>query len=127
MTDVSVKPRVLVVDDEGPLRELICVTLGDGYECVEAVDAAEAMRVMREQAPELVFLDVMLPDRSGLEVLQEMRADEALHDVPTVIVSAWQSPDDVTRALEHGADAFLPKPFQVEELESIAHEFVRRP
>jgi len=126
MTNAALKPRVLIVDDEPPLRELMCVTLGSEFECVEAGDGAEALRLMHEEPPALVFLDIMLPDRSGLDILQEMRDDDDLRGVPTVVVSAWQSPENMAEAMGAGADGFLPKPFQVEELESIAHDLVRR-
>jgi len=118
---------VLVVDDEQPLRELIAVTLGGEFVCDEAADGAAALSRLRESAPALVFLDVMLPDVSGLDVLREMRADARLRDVPVVIVSAWQAPQDVTAALAGGADRFLAKPFDVDELVSLAQELVGEP
>jgi two-component system response regulator MtrA len=122
--DGKVRPRVLVVDDEAPLRELIMVTLGDAFECVPAADGEEALRLLRETPAELVFLDVMLPGRSGLDVLREMRGDPELSTVPVVIVSAWQTPEDVETALDSGADRFLAKPFRVDELVSIARGLV---
>jgi CheY-like chemotaxis protein len=68
----------------------------------------------------------MLPGRSGIEVLREIRADPTLRDVAVVVVSAWQAPENVAEALESGADGFLPKPFRVEELESVASDLVER-
>jgi two-component system phosphate regulon response regulator PhoB len=119
-------PRVLVVDDEAPLRELIVVTLGDAFRCDEAGDGEEALAKLKAEPPDLVFLDVMLPGLSGVDVLREMRADPALHDVPVVVVSAWQAPQDVAVALENGADRFLAKPFRVDELASVARALVAR-
>ncbi|HEY6963131.1 MAG TPA: response regulator [Gaiellaceae bacterium] len=118
------KPYVLIVDDEPPLRELIAVSLGDDYVCSEASDSAEALRMLRERPPSLVLLDVMLPDGSGLDVVRAMRDDPALRDVPAVIVSAWQAPEDIERAVESGADAFLPKPFPPEELVDVVNRLV---
>ena len=120
------RPGVLVVDDEAPLRELIMVTLGDSFHCQEASDGEDALDQLRESPPDLVFLDVMLPGRSGIEVLREMRADPSLRDVAVVVVSAWQAPENVAEALESGADGFLPKPFRVEDLESVASDLVER-
>jgi CheY-like chemotaxis protein len=120
------RPRVLVVDDEAPLRELIMVTLGDSFQCQEASDGEDALDQLRESPPDLVFLDVMLPGRSGIEVLREMRADPALRDVAVVVVSAWQAPENVAEALESGANGFLAKPFRVEDLESVASDLVER-
>ena len=118
------RPRVLVVDDEAPLRELIVVTLGDGFVCEEAPDGETALSRLRESPPDLVVLDVMLPGVGGIDVLREMRADPALRDVRVVVVSAWQAQEDIVTALEAGADSFLPKPFRVEDLLSTAEELV---
>lgn len=120
------RPRVLVVDDEAPLRELIVVTLGDAFQCQEAADGETALDRLRESPQDLVFLDVMLPGRSGIDVLREMRADPDLRGVAVVVVSAWQAPEDIATALENGADSFLAKPFRVEELESVANGLVER-
>jgi DNA-binding response OmpR family regulator len=120
------RPRVLVVDDEAPLRELIIVALGDTFRCEEAADGETALAQLREAPPDLVFLDLMLPDCSGIDVLREMRADPILRNVAVVVVSAWQRPEDVTLALENGADRFLAKPFLVDELASVAQGLVER-
>lgn len=120
------RPHVLVVDDEAPLRELIVVTLGDAFRCEEAEDGETALARLGETPPDLVFLDVMLPGLSGIDVLREMRADPALCDVAVVVVSAWQRPEDVAVALESGADRFLAKPFRVDELASVARSLVAR-
>lgn len=117
---------MLVVEDEAPLRELVVVTLGQAFTCIEAENGEEALAALAEQPADLVFLDVMLPGMSGLDVLERMRDDESLRQVPVVVVSAWQSQADVTRALELGADRFLPKPFRPEELASMARSLVER-
>jgi two-component system, OmpR family, phosphate regulon response regulator PhoB len=122
----KVRPRVLVVEDEAPLRELVVVTLGDAFACEEAEDGETALAALRAEPPELVILDVMLPGRSGLEILQEMRKEPPLEKVPVVVVSAWQTPKDVAAALAAGADRFLGKPFRVEELASMARALVGR-
>jgi two-component system phosphate regulon response regulator PhoB len=126
VTANGTKPCVLVVDDEAPLRELIVVTLGAGFECRQAVDGDEALRLVRERIPDVVLLDLMLPGRSGLEVLDEMRADELLRDVPVVVISAWQTEEDVQGALQRGASGFLPKPFEPEALVDVVTGLVRR-
>jgi DNA-binding response OmpR family regulator len=110
-------PKILVVDDEPPLRELVIVTLGATYACDEAADGDAALKQLREQQYDMVMLDVMMPGRSGIDVLREMRSDEALKDVPVVVMSAWQSSADIDAALAAGANGFLPKPFRVEELD----------
>jgi DNA-binding response OmpR family regulator len=128
MTDPAhdARPRALVVDDEQPLRELIVVTLGDAFECEEAADGDSALEMMRESPPDLVLLDMMMPGRSGLDVLKEMRREPMLKRVPVCVVSAWQAPGDVAAALGAGADRFLAKPFRVDELASVARALVER-
>jgi two-component system phosphate regulon response regulator PhoB len=123
----DLRPRVLVVDDEAPLRELIVVTLGDAFRSEEAADGEAALALLARDPHDLVFLDVMLPGLSGIDVLRRMRADPALRDVPVVVVSAWQGPEDIAAALESGANGFLEKPFRVDELASFARGLVARP
>ena len=120
------RPKILVVDDEPPLRELVMVTLGDAFACDEAGDGDTALAQMREARYDLVMLDVMLPGTSGTDVLREMREDELLKDVPVIVMSAWQSPQDVASALEAGADRFLAKPFRIDELGSMVRGLVGR-
>jgi two-component system, OmpR family, response regulator len=110
------RPRVLVVEDEAPLRELVVVTLGREFDCDEAADGETALESVRAAIPAVVVLDSMLPGRSGLDVLRTLRADGELRHVPVLMLSAWQAPADVDAALAAGATRFLGKPFKVEEL-----------
>ena len=120
------QPKILVVDDEPPLRELVVVTLGDAYACDEAANGDTALKLMRKRRYDLVVLDVMMPGRSGIDVLREMRADKALRDVPVIVMSAWQSTKDIDAALAAGANGFLPKPFRVEDLDSTVRDVIGR-
>jgi DNA-binding response OmpR family regulator len=120
-------PKILVVDDEPPLRELVIVTLGDQYSCDEAVDGDAALERLRREPYDLVILDVMMPGLSGIDVLREMRSDKALKDVPVVVMSAWQSTQDIDAALAAGANGFLPKPFRVEELDTTVRDVIGWP
>jgi two-component system, OmpR family, phosphate regulon response regulator PhoB len=124
--DHTQKPTILVCDDDDGLRELMKVTLGDHYRYLEAVDADSGIALCRSEHPDLMLLDVMLPGRSGLHVLEEIRADDRTHDIPVVIVSAWQTPDDQAAASALGADAFLPKPFELRELTSTVATLLER-
>jgi DNA-binding response OmpR family regulator len=118
------QPKILVVDDEQPLRELVIVTLGDSYSCDEAADGDAALEQLRTRRYDMVVLDVMMPGRSGIDVLREMRADEAMRDVPVVVMSAWQAAQDIDSALEAGANGFLPKPFRAEELDATVRALI---
>jgi DNA-binding response OmpR family regulator len=109
---------ILVVDDEPRLRELMKVALGTRYTFLEAGDVNQALSLVRKR-PDLVLLDVMIPGGSGLDVLREIRSNPDLDRIPVVVVSAWQAAEDRRAALEEGADAFLGKPFPLEELTAI--------
>src|SRR6185312_10972409 len=97
-----------------PLRELIKAALGDTYRYVEAADAAEAEVVLESEQPAAIVLDVMLPGKSGIDFLTELRNTGTPSDLPVVVVSAWQSADDEEAAMTAGADAFIGKPFDPE-------------
>jgi len=123
---VSDRATILVCDDDDRLRELMKVTLGGEYTFVEAPDGETAIALCRAERPDLVLLDVMLPGSSGLQVLETMRSDERLRDIPVIIVSAWQTADDRAAAATAGADDFLGKPFELEELTDAVSTLLER-
>lgn len=108
--------KVLVVDDEPPLRELMRATLEPVHEVTEAADAAEALAACAAVRPDVVLLDVMLPGASGLDVLRTIRSDDASSSTRVLVVSAWDAEADRRRAEEEGADGFVVKPFLPEDL-----------
>lgn len=107
-------PTILICEDEAPLRELIRIALGEAYRFVETGNGREVLGLVRKHRPDAILLDVMLPGRSGLEILQTVRADPALGTTPVIAVSAWSHLED--EALAAGADDFVPKPFDPEGL-----------
>ncbi|MGY2079992.1 response regulator [Modestobacter sp. SYSU DS0657] len=112
---VDAAARVLVADDEADIRLLVslavrkagCTLLGS------LADGAQALAATRAERPDLVVLDVSMPELTGLEVCAELRADPATAGTKVLLLSAGASPDDVARGLAAGADAYLPKPFTV--------------
>ena len=105
---------VLVVDDEPPIRRFLRTSLGASeYRVVEAEDAAAAMRLMAAEKPDLVVLDLGLPDKSGLELIAEIRKTSA---VPIVVLSARHDERSKVEALDLGADDYVSKPFGMAEL-----------
>jgi two-component system alkaline phosphatase synthesis response regulator PhoP len=115
---------VLVVDDEATMRETLAWNLDrDGYRVLEAADGAEALRVFRDQRPDLVLLDVMLPEISGVEVCRRMRAES---DVPILMLTARDSEVDKVVGLEVGADDYVTKPFSLRELLARVRALLRR-
>lgn len=107
--------RVLVADDEEDIRLLVALAVRKaGCSVVAAVaDGAQALAAARTELPELVVLDVSMPEATGLEVCAALRADPVTAGCRVLLLSAGASPDDVARGLAAGADAYLPKPFTV--------------
>lgn len=109
--------RVLVADDESDVRGLIVYRLSrSGYQVVEAVDGEEALALALDLVPDLAVLDVMMPKLDGLEVTRRLRQHEQTRDVPVILLTARAQEADVTRGFEVGADDYLKKPFDPDEL-----------
>jgi len=118
------RPLVLVVDDEESYRQALASGLArEGFAVECAGDGHEALRLFHRVHPDLVLLDVMLPDQSGIEVCQQMRA---LKPVPIIMVTARDSEVDVVLGLELGASDYVPKPFWLRELVARMRAVLRR-
>jgi len=116
------RKTILICDDEPALRELIRASMDDGFVFAEASDGIIALELARELEPDVVILDLMLPRLSGLEVLARLNADEALRDVPVLVITAWnETREDVLAA---GAEEFVTKPFDPEELRTKVNRLV---
>jgi CheY-like chemotaxis protein len=113
---------ILVCDDDPSLRELVRATLGPRYRFLEAADGAEALTIAREERPDLIVLDVMLPGLSGIEVLEVLRTDGALGSIPVVVITAWSHAE--IDAQIAGADRFVSKPFDPDELSTAVEELL---
>ncbi len=107
-------PLVLLVEDEAPLRKFLRASLSShGYRLLEAQNANEGMQLLTTHKPELVVLDLGLPDRDGIDFTREIRG---FTDIPIIVVSARGKEEDKVLALDAGADDYLTKPFGVQEL-----------
>jgi two-component system, OmpR family, response regulator RegX3 len=115
---------VLVVDDEESYRDALSIGLSqEGFDVVVAADGAEARAAVRRDRPDLVLLDVMLPDISGIELCREIRAER---DVPVIMVTARDGEVDVVLALELGAADYVAKPYRLRELVARMRAVLRR-
>jgi two-component system phosphate regulon response regulator PhoB len=113
----SVKPKILVVDDEPEAVELLEFNLKQaGYVVSTAGDGAEALKRARTQTPDLIVLDVMLPEMDGFEICKSLRLDAATAKIPIVMLTAKAAEIDRVLGLELGADDYLTKPFSPREL-----------
>jgi DNA-binding response OmpR family regulator len=113
----TVKPRILVVDDEPEAVELVEFNLKQsGYAVITAADGAEALKKARGQTPDLIVLDVMLPEMDGFEICKTLRLDPATARIPILMLTAKAAEIDRVLGLELGADDYLTKPFSPREL-----------
>ena len=107
---------IYIVEDDSSIRELEQYALqSNGYETTGYEDAASFWAALRSGRPDLVILDVMLPDEDGYQILAKLRADPACAATPVIMVTAKTSEIDVVKGLDHGADDYLCKPFGIME------------
>lgn len=114
MTEIR---RVLVVDDDPDIRTLLSMNLEfDGYQVAVAEDGFEAERLARKLLPDLIVLDVMMPGVDGIDVLQSLKTDPETCHIPVVMLTAKAGDDDVWAGWQAGADYYMTKPFDFEQL-----------
>jgi DNA-binding response OmpR family regulator len=119
--------RVLVAEDERDVAELIRYTLArEGFEVILATNGADALRLARESRPDLVLLDLMLPQVNGWELCRRLKQDPATRPVPVIMVTARTEEGDKVLGFELGADDYVTKPFSTRELVARVRAVVRR-
>jgi two-component system KDP operon response regulator KdpE len=107
-------PKVLIADDEPALRSLLKTNLSiEGFEALTACNGEEALRVIREEAPDVVLLDVMMPVMDGWQVLQELSKSDYRH-TRVILITAKATSEDQLQGWELGCDDYLTKPFDLE-------------
>jgi DNA-binding response OmpR family regulator len=122
---VSEAALVLCADDDEDILSLVSLRLQRaGFAVATATDGEEAVEIARARRPALLVLDVMMPKRTGYEVLAELRHDDALREMKVILLSARVQEGDVARGLEAGADAYLAKPFKARELVTKVEELL---
>lgn len=121
---VNANKKILVVDDEERMLRFIRLNLEhDGFQVIEAIKGHEALDKMRTDIPDLILLDVMLPDLDGFEVLKMVRE---ISNIPVIMLTAKGEEDDRVKGLELGADDYVTKPFSPRELVSRVKAVLRR-
>lgn len=120
--------KLLIVDDEPHIRMLIEQTLEDledeGVELLFAENGEQALQIIKEERPNLVFLDVMMPKMNGMEVCQKVKKDLLLTEVYIILLTAKGQEVDRQKGLDMGADRYMTKPFDPDEMLSIAEEII---
>jgi len=119
--------QVLIVEDERPIREMIAFGLKRaGFEVSEAEDCRTARAALADKRPDLVLIDWMLPDMSGLELARALKRDRETREVPIIMLTARAEEGDKVAGLEGGADDYITKPFSVRELLARVRAVMRR-
>jgi len=127
MTDASATHRILVVDDEPDITALVAYHLAKaGYRVSTAATGPDALKAAREERPDIVVLDLMLPGVSGYDVLAELRRREETREVGVILLTARREEADRIRGLSLGADDYLTKPFSPQELSLRVQAVLRR-
>ena len=117
--------EAMVVEDDADGRRLVSACLRRlGLVVHEVKNAVEAAKLLESLTPDLVCLDLRLPDGNGLSVCEQMRASERLHDVPVLVISALAQPSDLEAAEQVGADDYLVKPFRTAALTASVRELM---
>ncbi|HIE09161.1 MAG TPA: response regulator [Armatimonadetes bacterium] len=118
--------KVLVADDDKFLVELISVNLeAAGFEVLKAYDGEEALMKALSERPDLVVLDVIMPGKSGWEVLEELRARPETQRTPVILLTVLKGKEHIVKGWERGADFYLPKPFDPEDLVEVVERLIR--
>ena len=117
MRDLS-ESRILIVDDAKTNIDILVQALRDDYKLSVAVDGAAALRSVEKRPPDLVLLDIVMPDVDGYEVCRRLRAQQSTHDLPIMFLSSLEDVKDKTRGFEVGGNDYLTKPFEVLEVKA---------
>ncbi len=118
------RPTILVVDDDDGLRELVRIQLQqEGYRILEAADGWDCLKLLQQESPDAVILDVMMPQLDGHETCRRIRAVSSL---PILMLTARVQAQDVVHGLDNGADDYLTKPFNMGELAARMRALLRR-
>jgi Response regulators consisting of a CheY-like receiver domain and a winged-helix DNA-binding domain len=119
--------KILIVDDEEHIRELIKFNLDkNGYRTICADNGLEALRMVKSENPQLILLDVMLPNMDGYDVCKEIRRDNSISSTPIIMITAKSEEFDKVLGLELGADDYMTKPFSIRELIARVKAILRR-
>jgi two-component system, OmpR family, alkaline phosphatase synthesis response regulator PhoP len=119
--------KILIVDDEEHIRELLKYNLEKNcYKCITAENGLDALKIIKDQKPRLVLLDLMLPKMDGYEVCKAIRKENEISSIPIIILSAKDEEFDKILGLELGADDYITKPFSVREVMARVKAILRR-
>lgn len=121
------KPRILVIDDDSAVSELVAINLEmAGYDVKQATDGIQGQALAMQLLPDLIMLDLMLPKVDGFTVCQRLRRDERTFDIPILMITALSQTHNKVEGFNAGADDYLTKPFEIEEMLARVRALLRR-
>ena len=127
MSSKSMNKSVLVVEDDPAIRDMVVFNLKrSGFTALEAEDCQQARVMVADHRPDLILLDWMLPDSSGVELARSLGRDDMTRDIPIIMITARSTEDDKVRGLDSGADDYITKPFSARELMARIRAVLRR-
>jgi len=121
---MSKRRKILIADDEANIRRLVSNMLGGEYIVLKAGDGIEAVDVARTQQPDLILMDIMMPNMDGYSACHAIKKDAATSLIPVVMVTALGQELNVKFATQIGADGYVVKPFSLESLQAVIAEFL---
>ncbi len=118
--------KVLIVEDDRNINKLMALSIGKDFEITQAYDGDAAMQEIKKSRPDLVVLDLMLPHKDGLEICQEVKSDSAMSNTMIILVSAMDPTSNRFKGIKYGADYYIKKPFDPQELRSLVTIFLKK-
>lgn len=122
---VASKKRILVIDDDPAIVRAITINLHSvGYETITALDGADGLRKVVAEKPDLVILDIMMPEIDGFEVLKMLKDNPDTQHIPVLMLTAFPTDENITRSYGLNSDCFIPKPFEPEMLLTVVQRLL---
>lgn len=119
--------NVMVVEDNEKNRKLVRVVLkAKGYNIIEAATGEEALNLLKNQKPDIILMDIQLPDIDGLTLIKQIKASVITKDIPIIAVTAYAMKGDEQKILDTGCDAYVSKPINTQELPRIVEKYIKK-
>ncbi len=126
LQDTQLLRRIMVVEDDKNISKLMALSIGKAFDITQIYDGGEALSKIRFEKPDLVVLDLMLPGKDGLEICQEIKKDPQLNETVVIIVSAMDATSNRFKGIKNGADYYIKKPFDPDELRNLVTIFLKK-
>ena len=120
------KKKILLIEDEAELSRVIKIRLeAAGFDTISAGDGEKGLEMAHKERPDLIVLDLILPNMSGFDVCRKLKIDKEYKDIPIIVLTAKFQPNDIRFGLAMGADAYITKPYESQELLTKIREFLK--